>query len=125
MNTTAASSSLRPAPHASGPSLLRWLGRYMRKRRTFLTGMGIAAALGVATLLCMAAATTDVFVTLPRWARWTALTVTAVSLLVLAVMGLRRAMAVRRRGAMDEIEAMLPARGQLMRTALEEAAVPA
>src|SRR5688572_26374530 len=123
MNTLTTSNSVAAAPQ-TGRSLLHWLGRYVRKRRAFLTGMGFAAALAAAVLLCIASSSLDVIFTLPAWLRWTVLTVTVLSLLWLGAAGIRRALNIRRRNAMDEIEAMLPARGQLMRTALDEASAP-
>ncbi|HEX2751120.1 MAG TPA: hypothetical protein VHM91_24135, partial [Verrucomicrobiales bacterium] len=125
MNTITASSPLPSVTPAAGRPLLRWLGRYVRKRRVYLTGMGLAAGLAVTALLCLTSSTMDVMLTLPRWLRWTVLILTAAFLVMLAARGIQRAANVRRRNAMDEIEALLPARGQLMRTALEEASAPA
>lgn len=109
-----------PTSHWATEPLQPWLARYVRHKRRLLLTLGLAGAIGVLILTGIAAALTDLFVGLPAWLRWGALAACSLAFAALAFRSLRRAASLRRRQAMDEIESLLPAQGQLIRTALEE-----
>lgn len=112
--------SARPQPASLG----RWIAHYIVKRRQFLVGMSVSLAITAAIMLGLAAALVDVFYTLPPWLRATALTGSIGLVLWIGISGLRRALALGRRQALDEIETIIPAQGQMIRTALETADAP-
>ncbi|MES2707819.1 MAG: hypothetical protein V4726_14600 [Verrucomicrobiota bacterium] len=125
MNATAPPEAEKPAAPAMDPAVVhaalhRWLRFYIRKRRSFLHHLGlvtgVAAAAGAVAVFCAA----DAAIGLPVWLRWLLLAVCAGLFLTSLISGLRAAARIQRQGALDEIEAMIPVHGQMVRTALEQ-----
>ncbi|MFN0127656.1 MAG: hypothetical protein ACKV19_13325 [Verrucomicrobiales bacterium] len=115
-----------PLPFANPQcaSLGQWIGHYILKRRQFLLGMSLSLAITAAVVFGLAASLADVLYTVPPWLRGLGLTGAIGLVLWIGFTGLRRALTLGRRRALDEIEAIIPAQGQMIRTALETADAP-
>ena len=109
-----------PASHWATEPLQPWLSRYVRNKRRLLITIGLSAAIGLLIVTGIFASLADIYFGMPPWARWIALAACACVFATLAIRSMHRAASLRRRQAMDEIESLLPAQGQLIRTALEE-----
>jgi hypothetical protein len=109
-----------PVSHAATTPLRPWLARYISHKRRFLVALGLAGATGLLLLAGLSASLLDQFFGLPAWARWIALAACAAGFASLAFRSVHQATTLRRRQAMADIESLLPAQGQLLRTALEE-----